>query len=93
MSKSGANRPDTSRASPDRPPVAALIFDIDGTIIDSMPYHGRSWPIMLARHGVGDEHMALIAKSAGRRADELMRDHFGADIAEQRERALDDEKG
>ena len=23
--------------------MAAFIFDIDGTIIDSMPFHARSW--------------------------------------------------
>ena len=72
--------------------VAALIFDIDGTIIDSMPYHGRSWPIMLARHGVGDEHMPMIARSAGRTGVELMRDIFGADLADERAHALVDEK-
>ena len=72
--------------------IAALIFDIDGTIIDSMPYHGRSWPIMLSRHGVGDEHMELVSRSAGRTGVELMRDIFGADLAEERAHALVEEK-
>jgi beta-phosphoglucomutase family hydrolase len=74
------------------PPVAALIFDIDGTIIDSMPYHGRSWPLMLARHGIGDEHMELLRASAGRTGVELMRDIFGADLDDERAHALVDEK-
>jgi beta-phosphoglucomutase-like phosphatase (HAD superfamily) len=74
-------------------PVAALIFDIDGTIIDSMSYHGRSWPIMLARHGVGaEQHMPLLARSAGRTGVELMRDIFGADLEHERAQALVDEK-
>ena len=75
-----------------QPPVAALIFDIDGTIIDSMPYHGRSWPIMLSRHGVGDEHLELLRRSAGRTGVELMRDIFGADLEHARAQALVDEK-
>jgi len=75
-----------------REPVAALIFDIDGTIIDSMPYHGRSWPIMLARHGVVDDCMELLRRSAGRTGVELMRDIFGADLEDERAHAMVDEK-
>jgi beta-phosphoglucomutase family hydrolase len=75
-----------------RLPIAALIFDIDGTIIDSMPYHGKSWPIMLARYGVGDEHVELLNRSAGRTGVELMRDIFGADLPEERARAMVEEK-
>ena len=75
-----------------QPPIAALIFDIDGTIIDSMPYHGKSWPIMLARYGIGDEHMELLNRSAGRTGVELMRDIFGADLDDERAHMLVDEK-
>jgi beta-phosphoglucomutase-like phosphatase (HAD superfamily) len=75
-----------------RLPIAALIFDIDGTIIDSMPYHGKSWPIMLSRYGVGDEHVELLNRSAGRTGVELMRDIFGADLPEERARAMVEEK-
>ena len=73
-------------------PIAALIFDIDGTIIDSMPYHTRSWPVLFARHGIGDEHMALVQRGAGRTGVELMRDILGADLPEARALALVDEK-
>lgn len=73
-------------------PIAAFIFDIDGTIIDSMPYHTRSWPALFARHGIGDEHMALVQRSAGRTGVELIREIFGADLAEERAHALADER-
>ena len=73
-------------------PIEAFIFDIDGTIIDSMPYHGRSWPVLLQRYGYGDEHMELLRQSAGRTGVELIRDIFGADLDEQRARAIADEK-
>lgn len=75
-----------------RPPIAAFIFDIDGTIIDSMPYHSRSWPLLFARHGIGGEHLALVQRGAGRTGVELMRDILGADLSEERARALVDEK-
>ena len=72
-------------------PIEAFIFDIDGTIIDSMPYHERSWPVMFERHGIEDR-LDLIHQSAGRTGVELMRDILGADLPEERARALVDEK-
>lgn len=75
-----------------RPPVAAFIFDIDGTIIDSMPYHNRSWPVLFERHGIGDEHLALVRNGAGRTGVELIRDIFGAGVDDLRAHALVDEK-
>ena len=32
--------------------TAALIFDCDGTLADTMPIHFRAWTAMLSRHGV-----------------------------------------
>jgi beta-phosphoglucomutase family hydrolase len=73
-------------------PIAAFIFDIDGTIIDSMPYHTRSWPLLFARYDMGVEHMALVNGGAGRTGVELMRDIFGADLDHERASALVEEK-
>jgi beta-phosphoglucomutase-like phosphatase (HAD superfamily) len=73
-------------------PVEAFIFDIDGTIIDSMPYHNRSWPLMLARHGLGEAAVELVRSSPGRTGVELMREIFGADLPLERAPALVDEK-
>lgn len=36
-------------ASPD---IAALIFDCDGTLADTMPIHYRAWTTMLDRYGI-----------------------------------------
>jgi beta-phosphoglucomutase family hydrolase len=73
------------------PPIAAFIFDIDGTIIDSMPYHMKSWPVLFERHGIEDRH-DVVTGSAGRTGLEMMRDILGADLDEARAHALAAEK-
>jgi len=72
--------------------IDAFIFDIDGTIIDSMPYHNASWPAMLERHGFGDRHVELVRNSAGRTGVELMREIFGPELPLDRAHALVEEK-
>ena len=55
----------------------AFIFDIDGTIIDSMPWHGRSWEAFFTRHGVPYEGDGFLRRTAGRTGTEIMREVFG----------------
>jgi len=57
--------------------MAAFIFDIDGTIIDSMPWHGRSWQVFFERHGLAYEGEAFLRRTAGRSGVEIMRELFG----------------
>jgi len=57
--------------------MPAFIFDIDGTMIDSMPFHARSWDIFVARHGVGALDEDFFRRTAGRTASEVMREIFG----------------
>ena len=57
--------------------MAAFIFDIDGTIIDSMPYHDRSWKIFLARRNAAAPGEDFVARTAGRSGVEVMRELFG----------------
>ena len=54
-----------------------FIFDIDGTIIDSMPTHGRSWGVFLNRRGVEYEGESFLRSTAGRTGTEIMRELFG----------------
>jgi beta-phosphoglucomutase-like phosphatase (HAD superfamily) len=71
--------------------MTAFIFDIDGTIIDSMPSHNRSWEVFLARHGRAFDDRDFFHRTAGRTGSELMRELFGP-ISDTRARELVEEK-
>ena len=55
----------------------ALIFDMDGTMIDSMPYHTQSWLEFARRHGVEMDVAELMRRTTGRTGTECMGELFG----------------
>ncbi|MEO8658597.1 MAG: HAD family phosphatase [Bryobacteraceae bacterium] len=56
----------------------ALIFDMDGVIIDSNPVHTKAWVSYLAGFGITIDN--LEERMYGRRNDELVRDLFGDQV-------------
>lgn len=72
--------------------TSALIFDMDGTMIDSMPYHGRSWGEFTRRHGVDMTPEEILQRTTGRNGAECMQVLFGRDFAPDELQALIDEK-
>jgi beta-phosphoglucomutase-like phosphatase (HAD superfamily) len=58
-------------------PTSALIFDMDGTMIDSMPYHAKSWAVFAQRHGVKMDLPELMRRTTGRTGTECMGELFG----------------
>jgi beta-phosphoglucomutase len=60
-------------------PGLALIFDLDGVIVDSMPLHSKAWFIFLERHGV--EARDMVERMHGRRNDEIIAEFFGAHLS------------
>ena len=64
-----------------RPPVAALIFDMDGTMIDSMPAHAQSWVAFVQQHGINIDVPDLMRRTTGRTGAECMRELFGRDLS------------
>ncbi|MBU3738482.1 MAG: HAD family phosphatase [Rhodoferax sp.] len=73
-------------------PVAALIFDIDGTMIDSMGHHRQSWIDFTLRHGLRIDVDDLMRRTTGRTGAECMPELFGRPFAPEEARALVDEK-
>ena len=51
--------------------LAAAIFDLDGTLVDSFDAHWRAWRTMCARHGVGLTHERFV-RSFGMRNDRIV---------------------
>jgi beta-phosphoglucomutase-like phosphatase (HAD superfamily) len=72
--------------------TAALIFDMDGTMVDSMPWHARSWVEFTRRHGIAIEVEDLLARTTGRNGHECMRELFAREIGEQESLRLIHEK-
>ena len=70
----------------------ALIFDMDGTMIDSMPYHARSWLAFTERHGIRIEVDELLRRTTGRTVAECMEILFGHPIEVEQRLALSHEK-
>ena len=62
-------------------PGIALIFDMDGVIINSMPLHEESWSAYLFSLGI--EPLDLAGRMHGRRNDEIVRSFLGTDASDQ----------
>jgi beta-phosphoglucomutase-like phosphatase (HAD superfamily) len=71
--------------------MTAFIFDIDGTIIDSMPFHERSWDVFLSRRGTPTAREDFFRRTAGRTGTEVMRELLGP-LSDEEARALVREK-
>jgi beta-phosphoglucomutase len=59
-------------------PELALIFDLDGVVIDSMPTHTLAWECYLEANGIDPSNVE--ARMHGKRNDDLVRDLFGSHL-------------
>lgn len=55
------------------PPAKAFIFDMDGTVIDSMPHHADSWMDFAKKHGLTMPKDELMRCTTGRTGVECVR--------------------
>ena len=60
--------------------MAALIFDMDGTMVDSMPFHQQSWVLFAQKSGVDIDIADLMRRTTGRTGAECMNELFQRNI-------------
>ncbi|TFW33054.1 HAD family hydrolase [Massilia horti] len=73
-------------------PRRAFIFDMDGTIVDNMAYHTRSWIEFFQRRGKAIDADEFFRTTAGRQGKEIIRSHFGAELQDDEVTVLNHEK-
>ena len=71
--------------------MKALLFDLDGTLIDSMPHHQNAWDAWYARRGLPMNSADFFASTAGRSNAEILADLFPSHSADEHA-AMADEK-
>ena len=62
--------------------TTTLIFDMDGTMVDSMPYHALSWTEFTRRHGIAMEVDEILRRTTGRNGVECVRELMGQEVPE-----------
>ncbi|MBD8529441.1 MULTISPECIES: HAD family phosphatase [unclassified Massilia] len=70
----------------------ALIFDMDGTIVDNMAFHTQSWIAFFERRGRAIDADEFFRTTAGRQGQEIIRSYLGADLADDEIAVLNHEK-
>jgi beta-phosphoglucomutase len=70
----------------------AFIFDMDGTIVDNMAFHTRSWLEFFARRGKEYDPDAFFRETAGAQGREILRERLGPEIPDDEIAVLAQEK-
>lgn len=69
----------------------ALIFDLDGVIVDSNPVHEEVWRLYMKRFGIQLEDK-MLSRMYGRRNDEILSDFFGDSLSPEETRVHSEAK-
>ncbi len=70
----------------------AFIFDMDGTIVDNMSFHTRSWVTFFERRGTIIDPDEFFRTTAGRQGKEIIRSHMGEHLGDEEVAVLNHEK-
>lgn len=62
------------------PKPCAVIFDLDGVIVDNMRYHKKAWEIFIRKHAPG-LRIEDVAQHFGRTNDDIMGFVFGRQVS------------
>ena len=61
----------------------AFVFDMDGTLVDNMRFHGAAWQQMLLENGIETDAHEFLVKTAGKTNREIIPNFF-KDASEER---------
>ena len=70
---------------------AAVIFDMDGVLVDSNPFHLKKWEALLDEHGIPFDRDDLPRVILGHRNDTAFRHFFGSGLGEAEMETLGEE--
>lgn len=76
----------------DLPLPCAVIFDLDGTVVDNMALHAEAFAVFAARHGLPPLTEADRVKTDGRRNSEIFPLLFGREMAREEWQTYEAEK-
>ena len=71
--------------------VKAVLWDLDGTLVDSAEFHWRAWRDVMAEEGLPITHGQFV-QSFGKRNDLILSGWLGEDAGPERMRRLSEEK-
>ncbi len=69
----------------------AIIFDMDGTLVDNIPFHKKAWMTFLSNYNINLNAEQFQAQNHGN-IDEMIRRFFGEDISVDEVKKLGQEK-
>jgi beta-phosphoglucomutase len=70
---------------------AGAIFDMDGVLVDSNPFHLKKWEALLDEHGIPFDREDLPRVVLGLRNDTAFRHFFGSDLSAASQERLEEE--
>lgn len=70
----------------------AVIFDLDGTLVDNMPWHSQAFDAFVERHKLPAMDMAMRARTDGKRNREILPILFGREMSTDEIAVLEEEK-
>lgn len=72
--------------------LACFVFDMDGVLVDNMKAHADAWLELFRDRGIEIDTNAFIRKTAGIKAEEVVRLFLGPDISDNEIRKISDQR-